>query len=276
MTDYDFRMLIFLLCFVSFFTWQSIKPKVKLNQIGRRWRHNLSLFFIDILVVRLAQPLLLTSVALVTHNTPFLRLDIFNHFPIISLLLAILILDLAIYWQHRASHAVPLLWRIHQVHHSDPQIDLTTAVRFHPLEILFSLAYKAVIIFVFSIPFEAVLIFDMLLNSSALFNHANAHLPKKWDNFIRLFLVTPDMHRVHHSQNPNEANSNYSFFLSLWDRIFNSYTGQAKNTDLYLETGHPQYAKTFEKNPEKLSILNLIKMPFSLKNNKIEIQETKL
>lgn len=274
MTDYDFRVLIFLLCFTSFLSWQSIKPKVKLEQIGRRWRHNLSLFFIDIFVVRLAQPILLATLALSLNDNSFLRLELFSDKPIVSLVLAILLLDLAIYWQHRASHAFPFLWRIHQVHHTDPQIDLTTAVRFHPVEILLSLAYKAVIIFVFSIPFEAVIIFDVLLNSSALFNHANGYLPKKLDKLIRLILVTPDMHRIHHSQLAKEANSNYSFFLSIWDRLFHSYTQGDENTDQNLKTGHPQYAKNFEKNPEKLTLLFLIKMPFSLKNNKIERQET--
>lgn len=276
MTDYDFRVLIFSLCFVSFLAWQSIKPKVKLNHFRRRWSHNLSLFLVDILVVRLAQPLILSLLALSIDNASLLGLDSFNQWPIINLLLSVLILDFAIYWQHRASHSLAFLWRIHQVHHSDPQIDLTTAVRFHPVEILLSLIYKGAIIFIFSIPFEAVLLFDTLLNSSALFNHANGYLPKKLDYIIRVLFVTPDMHRIHHSQNTKEANSNYSFFLSIWDRLFNSYTRQAKNGDLYLKTGHPQYARDFEKRPEKLTILFLIKMPFSLKNNKIESQETNL
>lgn len=274
MTDYDFRMLIFLLCFASFLSWQSIKPKVKLHQLGRRWRHNLGLFIIDIFAVRLVQPFLLSLLAIVIGSSSFLRIDSLADYPIINLFLAIFILDFAIYWQHRASHALPWLWRFHQVHHSDPQIDLTTAVRFHPIEIILSLAYKACIIFIFSIPFEAVLIFDMLLNSSALFNHANARIPKKAEKFIRLFIVTPDMHRIHHSQTSTEANSNYSFFLSIWDKLFGSYTHEPKNGERHLKTGHPQYANTFEQNPQKLTILFLIKMPFSLKNNKIEQQET--
>ena len=276
MTDYDFRMLIFLLCFVSLLSWQSIKPKVKLHHLKRRWRHNFSLFFMDILVVRLSQPLLLSAIALSVNNAPFLHLDILADTPTLSFILAILILDLAIYWQHRASHALPFLWRIHQVHHSDPQIDLSTAVRFHPLAILLSLIYKVVNILVFSIPFEAVLIFDTLLNSSALFNHANARIPSIIEKPLRLVLVTPDMHRLHHSQEPKETNSNYSFFLSIWDRLFNTYTSQAKGGDLYLKTGHPQKAKYLEENPEKLTVLFLIKMPFSLKNNKIDPQENNL
>jgi len=276
MTDYDFRMLIFLLCFVSLLSWQSIKPKVKLRHLKRRWRHNFSLFFMDIVVVRLVQPILLSVIALSVNNAPLLHLDTLANSPILSLVTAILILDFAIYWQHRASHAAPFLWRIHQVHHSDPQIDLSTAVRFHPLEIFLSLTYKAIIILVFSIPFEAVLIFDMLLNASALFNHANARIPSIIERPLRLLLVTPDMHRLHHSQNPIEANSNYSFFLSLWDRVFNTYTAQAKGGDLYLKTGHPQNAKSFEEEPQKLTILFLIKMPFSLKNNKIDPHENNL
>ena len=270
MTDYDFRMLIFLLCFVSLLSWQSIKPKVKLHNLKRRWQHNFSLFFMDIVVVRLIQPLLLSAIALFSNDAPLLHLDTLTNAPILSLISAILILDLAIYWQHRASHALPFLWRIHQVHHSDPQIDLSTAVRFHPIEIFLSLIYKAIIILVFSIPFEAVLIFDMLLNASALFNHTNARISPIIEKPLRLFLVTPDMHRLHHSQKPKEANSNYSFFLSFWDRIFNSYTAQAEGGDLYLKTGHPQNAKYFEEEPQELTILFLIKMPFSLKNNKID------
>ena len=276
MTDYDLRVLIFLLCFTSFLSWQSIKPKVIPLKLAPRWGHNFSLFFIDTLLVRIAQPVILSFIAITANDGAFLHISALDAFPFISLVLAILLLDLAIYWQHRVSHILPFLWRIHQVHHTDPQIDISTAVRFHPIEIFLSLLYKAVVIYVFSIPYEAVLIFDILLNASAMFNHSNGRLPRVMDTYLRLFLVTPDMHRIHHSQNPKEANSNYGFFLSLWDRLFNSYTHDAKEGEKNLKTGHPQYANFFEKKPEKLTLLFLIKMPFSFKNNKIEAKEHNL
>lgn len=250
MTDYSLRISIFLVFFASLLVWQLMAPKV-VNKVvtnntnwRTRWLHNLSLFGIDALVVRLIQPSLLLLIALHLNNHAFLYLDWFIHHPILATLLAILLLDLAIYLQHRAFHVVPLFWRLHKVHHSDEKIDISTAIRFHPLEIALSLLYKTALIYVFAIPVTAVLLFDVLLNSAAMFNHTNGKMPKKLDKLLRLLLVTPDMHRIHHSVRLQEANSNYGFFLSIWDRLFASYT--QTHTDQAINVGMPKVNKSPE------------------------------
>lgn len=154
-----------------------------------------------------------------------------------ELILAIILMDLAIYGQHRLMHRVPVLWRLHRVHHADVFFDVTTALRFHPLEILVSLLYKGVIIGLLGPSSLAVLIFEILLNAGALFSHSNVHLPKKIDVLMRWVIVTPNMHRIHHSEVRSECDSNYGFFLSCWDRIFGSYTPEAATDDQIMPLG---------------------------------------
>ena len=139
-----------------------------------------------------------------------------------------ILLDMLIYWQHVASHHVPLIWRFHKVHHTDRDIDVTTGFRFHPFEILFSMGYKMLCVWLLGAPVLAVLIFEILLNACAMFNHSNTYLPDGADRMLRRFLVTPDMHRVHHSVEVSETNSNYGFALSCWDRWFGSYVNQPR------------------------------------------------
>jgi sterol desaturase/sphingolipid hydroxylase (fatty acid hydroxylase superfamily) len=140
--------------------------------------------------------------------------------------LALMLLDLAIYLQHRLFHAVPFLWRLHRVHHADPDYDLTTALRFHPLEIGLSLAVKCAAIVAIGAPALAVLVFEIVLNAAAMLNHANGRLPLAIDRRLRWLVVTPDMHRVHHSVIPRETNSNFGFNLPWWDRLFGTYRAQ--------------------------------------------------
>lgn len=258
MIDYGVRLLVFMVFFFSLIAWQVALPKVAFANWRQRWRNNLSLFGIDVLVVRLLQPLILGLFAFHLNNNAPLHLSWLVDYPLLSMALCIVILDMAIYWQHRAAHLVPFLWRLHQVHHSDAQIDVSTAVRFHPLEIALSLVYKGVIIYLFAIPVEAVLLFDILLNASAMFNHTNGKLSPKLDGVIRRFIVTPDMHRIHHSTRFEEANSNFGFFLSCWDRWFGSYTAAPENGEQSLETGLPS-------KHEKIlveSLPTLLNMPF--------------
>ena len=149
-------------------------------------------------------------------------------YPSLRLLVSLVILDLVIYLQHVLMHSLPLLWRIHRVHHTDADFDVTTGSRFHPLEILISMLIKFAAIILIGPPVLAVLIFEVVLNAMSMFNHGNVRLPKPVDSVLRCFLVTPDMHRIHHSVLVNETNSNFGFNLSLWDRLFGTYKALPK------------------------------------------------
>ena len=262
MIDYSIRILVFITFFSSLIAWQITSPKVQPINWQQRWRNNLSLFGLDIIVVRLLQPSILALLALHLSNRPALHIDWIQQSYWLTLFLSIVILDMAVYWQHRVSHTLPFLWRFHKVHHSDAQIDVSSAIRFHPVEIALSLLYKGAIIYLFAIPVEAVLLFDIILNASAMFNHTNGKLPKRVDTLIRLFIVTPDMHRIHHSTRLNEANSNFGFFLSCWDRCFSSYISTPQNGDKGLQTGLPLIKSTAKEEPLQESLFNLLKMPF--------------
>ncbi len=143
----------------------------------------------------------------------------------IEFLLALIALDLAIYWQHRATHAWPPLWRLHRVHHTDAVLDASTALRFHPIEIALSMAYKLAVVVALGIDPLAVLVFEIVLNATALFSHANVQLPERIDRALARLIVTPAMHRVHHAPDALRTNSNYGFCLSIWDRLFGSFRG---------------------------------------------------
>ena len=170
---------------------------------------------------------------------------------------SVVLLDLAIYWQHRVFHQVPILWRLHRVHHADPDFDLTTALRFHPIEILLSMLIKLAVIVLLGPPLVAVLLFEVILNGMAMFNHANARLPKSVDQILRPVLVTPDMHRVHHSIHHPEFNRNFGFNLAIWDRIFGTYKEQPDDGHTEMTIGLPEYQAN-----RKQSALWMILLPF--------------
>lgn len=192
----------------------------------RRWTSNLLLIVIDSLFVRLLFPIVAVGVAAIAAQNNWGLFNLLD-FPVwLEIILTIIILDMLIYWQHVAFHHVPFLWAMHKVHHADRDIDVTTGLRFHPIEIGISLAYKLALVLLLGVPVIAVVIFEIILNGCAMFNHSNVRLSLKLDRVLRRFIVTPDMHRVHHSTIMSETNSNYGFNLSLWDRIFGSYTAQ--------------------------------------------------
>ena len=192
----------------------------------QRWPHNFALVALNTVLARLAFPLAVIAFAAMAAERGW---GLFNLFEVpfaIALLASLLALDLTIYLQHVMFHAVPLLWRLHRVHHSDPDFDVTTGARFHPLEILLSNCIKFGAIALLGPPVVAVLMFEILLNATAMFNHANLRLPTAFDRILRRVLVTPDMHRVHHSSVPAEANSNFGFNLPWWDHLFGTYRAQ--------------------------------------------------
>ncbi|MCX7684384.1 MAG: sterol desaturase family protein [Acetobacteraceae bacterium] len=188
-----------------------------------RWPSNIGIVIVDTLLVRLLFPTAAVGVALAVEARGGGLLNWLGAPAWVSVPVAVVLLDLAVYVQHVLFHAVPALWRVHRVHHADTDIDVTTGLRFHPLEILLSMLIKSAVIAVLGAPALAVLAFEVLLNATSMFNHANLRLPARLDALLRRVLVTPDMHRVHHSAAEPETNSNYGFNLALWDRLFGTY-----------------------------------------------------
>jgi len=193
-----------------------------------RWPHNLGLFAVDIALLRFVAPGAAIAVAMTAEAGGWGLLNALALPAWAALPLAIVLLDLAIYCQHVIFHAVPTLWRLHRVHHADLEFDVTTGTRFHPLEILVSTGIKCAAIAAIGAPVIAVLAFEVLLNATAMFNHANASLPARAERWLRWFVVTPDMHRIHHSVRYEESSSNFGFSLPWWDRVFGTYRAQAR------------------------------------------------
>ena len=216
-----FGMLIILI------GWEALAPRRRLSQPrGRRWFANFGLALIDSTMLRLAVPAAAVGLAVAAQAQGWGLFNLWATPGWLAMGLSLLLLDLALYGQHLASHAVPVLWRLHRVHHSDLEVDVTTGLRFHPAEILLSLFYKGAIVVVLGAPPAAVLIFEVLLSSSSLFIHSNLRLPGGFERALRRVWVTPDMHRVHHSVLRPETDSNYGTCLSLWDRLFSTYRAQ--------------------------------------------------
>ncbi len=221
------RFGAFLGVLVVMMLWEAFTPRRRLG-VGRllRWPSNLGIVALDTILVRLLAPILPVSLALLCASEGWGLLNAYAVPPPLATAIGVVALDLAIYLQHVMFHAVPALWRLHRMHHADLDFDVTTGIRFHPIEILLSIAIKLAIIAALGPPALAVVIFEVLLNATSMFNHGNVTMPASLDRILRLFVVTPDMHRVHHSILPNETNSNFGFNLPWWDRLFGTYRPQ--------------------------------------------------
>ncbi|MBC6407734.1 MAG: sterol desaturase family protein [Rhodobacteraceae bacterium] len=224
------RLSVFLGLFALFAACETLVPRrARQEPRGRRWVANWGLTIVNTLVLRamaIGLPLLAVGAAIDADQQGW---GLFNAFgwPLwLEVILAILILDFAIWAQHLITHKVPLLWRLHRVHHADRDMDVTTAIRFHPVEILLSMLLKIGLVYLLGPAALAVILFEIVLNGTAMFNHANIRLPLGFDRMLRTVLVTPDMHRVHHSVHRHEHDSNYGFALSIWDRMFGTYIPQ--------------------------------------------------
>ncbi len=193
---------------------------------GRRWVGNLSLVIFDTLAVRLLFPTAALGTALIVADLGWGVLNVVSLPYWAAVAISVAALDLAIYLQHVMFHALPALWRLHMVHHADVDLDVTSGTRFHPIEILISMIYKLAVIAVLGPPVLGVLTFEVVLNALAMFNHANARIPLPLDRVLRWIIVTPDMHRVHHSVEKPEHNTNFGFNLSFWDRVLGTYKDQ--------------------------------------------------
>jgi sterol desaturase/sphingolipid hydroxylase (fatty acid hydroxylase superfamily) len=204
--------------------WEVLAPRRPWS-VGRlaRWPHNLGIVVIDALAVRILIPAAAVGAALVAAGNGWGLFHVAGLRLSLASLLGFLALDVAIYAQHVAFHKVPLLWRLHRMHHADLDIDVTTGVRFHPIEIVLSMLIKIAVVLALGIPPVAVFVFEVVLNATSMFNHGNVAMPSWLDRVLRLIVVTPDMHRVHHSIAPRETDSNFGFNLPWWDRLFGTY-----------------------------------------------------
>ena len=223
------RLSFFLGVLVVMALWEVAAPQRR-REIPRllRWSNNLGIVVIDTLLVRLTFPIAAVGMATLAQARGFGLFNVYAVSGWIAFLVSVAALDLAIYLQHVMFHSVPALWRLHRMHHADLEYDVTTGLRFHPVEILMSMGVKLAVVAVLGPPAAAVLVFEVLLNATAMFNHGNIKLPASVDRVLRLFMVTPDMHRVHHSIDPAETNSNFGFNLTWWDRLLGTYKAEPK------------------------------------------------
>jgi len=223
------RMGFFFGVFAAVAVGELVAPRRRLSvSKALRWANNLGLVFLNSALIRLIFPAAAVGVAAFAaeHGWGMLNYYRVGHFP--AVLVAVVALDFIIYLQHVLVHAVPALWRLHRVHHADLDYDVTTGARFHPIEIVLSTLIKFAAIVVLGPPVVAVVVFEVLLNATAMFNHGNLRLPLALDRALRWLVVTPDMHRVHHSVEDDEANSNFGFNLPWWDRLFGTYRAQPR------------------------------------------------
>lgn len=214
----------FLVTVMAMACWEGAAPR-RLRALSRavRWPANIGILAINTVAVRLLFPAAAVGAALWAAESD---IGLFNWVvvpPWAAIGLSVILLDLLIYGQHVVMHKVPLFWRLHRMHHLDRDVDFTTGLRFHPLEIIASAGVKFLAVIALGAPAGAVIAFEVILNSSALFNHGNVRLGVPLDRILRTLVVTPDMHRVHHSVIAEETNSNYGFALSFWDRLFGTY-----------------------------------------------------
>lgn len=236
------RLAVFLGVLAAMALWEIAAPRRR-REIPRviRWTNNLALVVVDTAILRLTFPILAVGLAVMAQERGW---GVFNNVDVpvwVAIIVSMLLLDLAIYLQHVMFHAVPGLWRIHRMHHADLDFDVTTGLRFHPIEILLSMGIKLALVAVIGPPAVAVLLFEIILNATALFNHANVNLPRPIDRMLRLIVVTPDMHRVHHSVNPVETNSNFGFNLPWWDHLLGTYRAQPAKGHHDMDIGIEQF-----------------------------------
>ena len=241
-TEATIRLAILLGVLAAMALWEVAAPRRRL-EIPRviRWTNNLALVVVDTIILRLSFPILAVGLAVMAEDRGW---GLFNNLDVplwVAIVVSMLLLDLAIYLQHVMFHAVPGLWRLHRMHHADLDFDATTGLRFHPVEILISMGIKLAAVAALGPPAIAVLLFEVILNATALFNHANIDLPRPMDRVLRLFVVTLDMHRVHHSVDPRETNSNYGFNLPWWDRLLGTYIAQPVKGHEGMEIGIEQF-----------------------------------
>ncbi len=258
-TPLSLRLGIFVCVFSLLAFWEWKAPR-RSSGLGRaaRWPANVGLTAVNTLALRLLFPLGAIGVAQIAQQR---GIGVLNWLVIpewIGIALSVVLLDFAVWGQHLLAHRLPSFWRLHQVHHADLHMDITTGTRFHTLEILLSQLFKVVVILSLGAPATAVLVFEVLLNATAMFNHANIRVPRWLDSLLRLLIVTPDMHRIHHSVLPQETNSNYGFCLSWWDYAFSSYRAHPQAGHELMTIGQARLRDPKQTN----RLVSMLKLPF--------------
>jgi sterol desaturase/sphingolipid hydroxylase (fatty acid hydroxylase superfamily) len=244
--------------------WEGLAPRRPLQTSkSMRWVSNLGIVFIDTITLRLLVFFSAIDTAIFAEKAGWGLLNNVALSYWLKVVIGVVVLDLAIYLQHAMFHGLPILWRLHMMHHSDLDFDVTTGVRFHPIEILLSMGVKMIVVFLAGISALGVLIFEVLLNATSLFNHGNVRLGASIDRVLRLFVVTPEMHRVHHSVIIRETNSNFGFNLPWWDRLFGTYRDQPAAGHLEMTIGLSQF-----RDSKGLTLPWLLLLPFSGKTGK--------
>ncbi len=264
------RLGIFFAIFGLFATWELVTPRRR--QVGKkslRWFANLSLVSLNTLLVPVIVPLTAMAAAALAAQHGWGVLNRWTVPYALALVLSVVILDFAIYLQHIMFHAVPILWRLHRVHHSDIDLDVTSGTRFHLIEIAISACIKIAVILVVGPPIMAVLLFEILLNATAMFNHANIRIPLRLDNILRRFVVTPDMHRIHHSVIPEEMNTNYGFNLPWWDYLCGTYRAQPSKGHVDMTIGIDRFRSVHDQYPHRLLV-----QPFRKGSPEIDVDQS--
>jgi sterol desaturase/sphingolipid hydroxylase (fatty acid hydroxylase superfamily) len=221
------RLGVFVAVFAALALWEAVAPRRRWSYSRvRRWPNNLAIVALNTALLRILLPATAVSVAALGAKRGWGLLNNLTLPQGVAIAGSVILLDLAIYLQHVMFHAVPALWRVHRTHHADLDFDVTTGVRFHPIEIVLSMLIKFGVVVALGASAVGVLIFEVLLNATSMFNHGNIRVPLRVDRWLRWFVVTPDMHRVHHSILVDETNSNFGFNLAWWDRLLGTYRGQ--------------------------------------------------
>ncbi len=253
------RLIFFVSIFALIFIWEQMSPRRSMTTSKKvRWIGNLGVTCLNPLVVQLLFPILAVDMALKAQEGGWGLLNNVGLPFWLKLVIGIVVLDLVIYLQHVIFHAIPILWRLHMMHHADLDYDLTTGLRFHPIEIILSMVIKLSVVAALGPPATAVLIFEIILNGMAMFNHGNIRIPLGLDRILRYFMVTPDMHRVHHSVIIRETNSNFGFNLPWWDRLFGTYKAQPSKGHIEMTIGLVQF-----RNINQLMFHHLLLLPFT-------------
>ncbi len=258
-----FRLSIFLGLLMIMGLWELSAPrKVPTISKAKRWLNNLGLVFFNGFMLKLVFPVASTSMAIIAAQNNWGVLNYYDVSYTLGVIIFIIAMDLLLYFQHVMVHAVPIFWRLHRVHHADLDYDTSTGARFHTLEIFLSFAIKLTAIVLMGPSVLAVILFEVILNATAMFNHGNVGLPNWLDRSLRWVIVTPDMHRIHHSIEEDETNSNFGFSMSLWDRIFGTYKSDARASNENITIG----IKVIRDPKETNNILGMLMIPFRHKN----------
>lgn len=258
------RPVAFIVTFLVMFAFESFLPrKERTENRLRRNGNNLLLSVFNSFAMRFVPLLSAVGAAAYAESQGWGLLNWTSLPLVVKYGIALIAFDLIIYWQHVASHHVPSLWKFHQVHHADHDLDASSGLRFHPIEIAFSMGIKCLAVLAIGAPPESVVLFEIILNSCALFNHSNVHLPVGFDRVLRWFIVTPDMHRVHHSVYHDETNSNYGFNIPWWDRLFGTYQAQPRDLHSGMRLGLPEYPNS----QQTIPFWSMLKMPFAGKRS---------